>query len=145
MGHRCNLVVIENGNAEYWYSQFGATSIPCDMLEGAKSTIAYARSLERRDELLDPAWCEGAILIDIDEKTVLYFEDTGNHHHNKSPKLRQLLLEFIAYRWQGWSVSLAEYGWYDIAARLHVPSPSMSQPTIDAGCLTQVGESIENR
>lgn len=129
MGHRCNLVIVENGNSEYWYSNFGATSIPCDMLGGASSAIAYARSLEQREELLDPIWCEGAILINVDQKKALYFEDTGNHYYNKSPKLRQVLLKFIACRWEGWSVRRAEYGWYDIAAELHVPFPSMFQPT----------------
>ena len=129
MGHRYNLIVVENGNSEYWYSQFGATSIPCDMLGGAKSTIAYARSLERRDELLDPDWCEGAILINVDKKTVLYFEDTGNHYYNHSPKLRQVLLKFIACRWEDWSVGWAEHGWYDIATELRIPFPSMTLTT----------------
>ena len=129
MGHRCNLIVVENGNSEYWYSQSGATSIPCDMLGGAKSTIAYARSLEQRDELLDPGWCEGAILINVDKKTVLCFEDTGNHYCNRSPKLRQVLLKFIASRWKDWSIGWAEHGWYDIATELRIPFPSISLTT----------------
>jgi len=118
MGHRANYVLQKNDTISIHYSQYGATSLPVDLLAGPEAFVASVKIMEGRDKLLDNVWCEGAVVLDFDTHNVVFFEDTGNHHFNESPGLRRLYLPILEKRWSGWDINWAERGLADIVAKI---------------------------
>lgn len=108
---------MSGGDVDIRFSQFGATSIPVDLLAGPEGFAAYATTLEERSELLDPVWCEGAALVDYDQRELLFYENSGNHFFSTSPGLRRRYHPYLMMRWPSWKVAWAAEGLSELEAR----------------------------
>jgi hypothetical protein len=117
MGHRSNFVIIEQGKIIMRYSHWGAITIPQDIFWGPEKTIEYINRLEPCDELLDNVWCEGAVLVDLDKKNLLFY---GGEDIKYSPALQRNFLRIIAENWPGWKIDWAYQEIIDIAAYLNI-------------------------
>lgn len=112
MGNRANYVLIENGQAQIYFSRWGAIHIPKVVLSGPEATIDYVRSLTPYDSLLDRVWAEGGMLLDLDKHRLLFWggEDIASH-----PYLRRPFLAVLPRLWPRWSVAWSMFGVADLA------------------------------
>jgi hypothetical protein len=62
--------------------------------------------------MLDDVWCEGAALMDIDNKVLLLF---GGEDIKFDPPLRRVYLQLLRSAWSGWGIRWAFEGVVDIA------------------------------
>ncbi len=112
MGHRANYVVIENGQAQIYFSRWGALTIPAVVLSGPEATIAYVRGLTPDTSLLDCVWAEGGMLLNLDQYHMLFW---GGDDIDHSPYLRRPLLAVLHRLWPGWAVDWAMFDVADLA------------------------------
>ena len=114
MGHRANLVIVENGTADVRFDQWGALSLPGYLFWGPHSSLAYFRSCDQPEngEWLDHVWCEGAALMDLDHKVMMFFG--GDELEGHIPQRREYLA-LMGKMWPGWEIRWAVEGLADIA------------------------------
>ncbi len=126
MGHRANFVIIENNQVDTYYSHWGAISIPRDIFFGSEYTINYIKSQKLEEGLLNDIWCEGAVLVDIDQKQLIFWGGDGFHY----PVLRKYLISLLQINWEGWGIRWALEGIVDIAKYLQL-DVSLVQTDLD--------------
>ena len=112
LGHRANYVIIENGQAQIFFSRWGAVTIPSVLLSGPERTLAYIRQLTPDESLLDDIWAEGGVLVNIDTQRALFWGGVSISMH---PYLRRPLLAALRVLWPGWSIDWAMFGVADLA------------------------------
>lgn len=115
MGHRASYALIEHGATRMFYSHWGAKSIPAQLLAGPERTIDYLRALDPAEKLLNSAWAEGAILLDIDKCRACFW---GGEDIAYYPYLRRALLPALRQLWPGWTMEWATFGMADIARHM---------------------------
>ncbi|HEY2587826.1 MAG TPA: hypothetical protein VGI81_18925 [Tepidisphaeraceae bacterium] len=120
MGQRANLIVIEGGRAEIFYTHWRANTLTTDLFWGPKYGVTLARAQERAGpaDLLDEVWAEAGALIDLDQESLLLF---GGEDLRCDVPLRRLYLRLLAHAWSGWRICWAYEGVCDIADRLDIP------------------------
>ncbi|MGR6921884.1 hypothetical protein ACU635_47210 [[Actinomadura] parvosata] len=77
MGSRAHYVVMQDGRLGLYSSQWGAYQLELDLLPGPELATPFAR---RQREVSSWMWepdCEGACLIDHDERRLLLFCHCG--------------------------------------------------------------------
>lgn len=108
-------MLIENGQKQIFYSQFGAITIPAVLLAGPEDTLKYILKLDTTDQLMNNVWAEGGILFNADERQMLFW---GGDSIAAYPYLRRPLLKLLPALWQGWSIDWAIHGVADLAYAL---------------------------
>jgi hypothetical protein len=133
MGQRANLVLIENGEWQLFYDHWIANSLHYELLWGPSITVDYLRGMKKQepDSWLDEIWCEGAALVDLDRKHLLWFAWEIAYCWHEIDALMALL----RYQWQGWTVGWAWQGLVDFVRYLGLPDhlvidPNWEQPKI---------------
>lgn len=119
MGSRVNFVIIEQGQWELFYDHWAATHIHIDLFWGPDAAIEYIRQIPPADpqnDWLDDIWCEGAALLDLDHKVLIWFGHFGNHAYEL--RAYHLLLQ---QAWPGWRIHKAFEGVATIARYLNLP------------------------
>ena len=114
MGHRSNFVIIKERQINIYYSHWGAISIPKDIFYGPQITIDYIQSLQPVEALLDDLWCEGAVLVDLDNKQLVFWGGDAYEY----PSVRKYFISLLQLNWEGWGIRWAEQGIIDIAQYL---------------------------
>jgi hypothetical protein len=112
MGDRANYVIVENGQAQIFFSRWGALTIPSVLLSGPERTMEYIRQLTPEESLLDDVWAEGGVLVDVDTQRALFW---GGDRIAIRPYLRRPLLAALSLLWPGWSIYWAQFGVADLA------------------------------
>lgn len=115
MGHRASYALIEHGVRSMYYSHWGAKGIPAQLLAGPERTVGYLRTLAPAEKLLDSAWAEGAILLDVDQRRVYFW---GGEDIAYYPYLRRVLLPALRQLWPEWTMEWATFGMADIARHM---------------------------
>jgi hypothetical protein len=115
MGDRANYVIVENGQAQIFYSRWGALTIPSVLLSGSKRTLEYIRQLTPDESLLDDVWAEGGVLVDVDIQRALFW---GGDRIAVHPYLRRPLLAALPMLWPDWSIDWAKFGVADLARNI---------------------------
>jgi hypothetical protein len=112
MGARAQYVVIENGAWQRYYSHWGANRVAADLLAGPAAATRCFRANRDLDEWLDDVWCEGAALVDLDRRVLLWycFLDSWAEH----VAVRRVL----ARTWPGWDIRFAHDGVGDLTDHL---------------------------
>lgn len=105
-------MIVENGAFDLWYSHWSANSLDRDLFWGPDWALPFIRRQEPAEEWLDDIWCEGAALVDLDEKAMLLF---GGEDILYDSPLRRVYLELLACVWSGWTIRWAFEGLVDIA------------------------------
>jgi hypothetical protein len=127
MGHRANLVVIENRQSALFYCHWCANTVPCDLFWGPAYAIAFARRQCPVDDAgwLDTVWAEGGAVIDVDDTTLLLY---GGEALLSDVPLRRVYLALLQHAWQGWMTRWAHRGILDLAEYVGVPRAKVLAP-----------------
>ncbi len=73
MGNRANYVIVEYGQAQIFFSRWGALTIPSVLLSGPEETLVYIRQLTPAESLLDNVWAESGVLVNVDTHHALFW------------------------------------------------------------------------
>jgi hypothetical protein len=132
MGSRANYAIIERGVVELFWSRWGGQSVVDDLLAGPAGATAAIRPVagrnpppdddlaavlrwkgpDRTDSLMDDVFCEGAALIDHDQRVLLAYQWLVGYDAFVDA------LVGLEAAWPGWQVRWAFDGIGDIAAHL---------------------------
>lgn len=134
MGHRANLIIIENKEPKIYYTHWGAQNTPNILAQGLEFCEQYFRGFNEDGWLMDNAWAEGGILIDKDNKKVLIF---GGCDTDYTPVLQRLYCKHITEIWKNWTVKWCNKGNVDFAAYLGL----MEDRILADGCKPEFFES----
>src|SRR5688572_33088903 len=114
MGHRANLIVIDGGQRELYYSHWAANRLDCDLFWGPAIATAFARRQRSEAdgaELLDEVWAEGGAIIDHATRTLCWY---GGQRASYDIPYRRVLLRMMRELWPGWTVRWAAQGIFDL-------------------------------
>jgi hypothetical protein len=125
MGQRANLLVLENGNRTLYYDHWCANRLEVELFWGFDETLHFIRQRDPvgEEEWLDEVWCEGAAVVDVDRKTLLFF---GGEDVAFDVRLRNIHLDLLRRQWPGWDVRWAAEGILSIADYLGLPRDSFA-------------------
>jgi hypothetical protein len=116
MGHRGNYIIKNKGTVEIYYTHWRAIHIAHDLLLGPKEFIKFIRQFQRHDNLIDQSWIEGCVLMDLDNKQLIFWEREKLHHYT----LRQSYISYLETKWPLWNISFAEKAMYDLKKYLNI-------------------------
>lgn len=121
MGHRANLVIVENQETSLYYSLWDAVSLPRHLFWGPEQGIQFVRNCEPwcEDGWLDELSCEGGCLIDIDKQVLMLY---GGWHIQHEIPLRRIYLELLQQSWSDWKIQWAHRGLQEIRQYLGLAS-----------------------
>ena len=136
MGHRANLVTVENNEPRIYYSHWRAQDTPNILAQGLEFCEKYFKEFNEDGWLMDNAWAEGGILINKDQKKVLIF---GGSETDYTPALQRLYCKHITRIWKNWTVHWCSKGNVDIAEHLGL----MEERILAEGCKPDFFESDE--
>lgn len=125
VGQRCNLIVIEHGKRELYYSHWGANTLDRDLFWGAAHGLAHIRAQVSEADgatWLDDVWAEGGAVMDMDQLRLTWF---GGEDTLFELPLRRRLLELMRQSWGHWDVRWAFRGIVDIAEAAGVPAETV--------------------
>ncbi|HEU0031779.1 MAG TPA: hypothetical protein VFQ53_14175 [Kofleriaceae bacterium] len=119
MGQRANYVVVdERGVVELKYSHWAANTVDRDLFWGPAHALAFIGAQRDADGWLDEIWCEGGALVDIPERTLLWF---GGEDVRFQVMRHRLYMALLARTWPGWTVRHAFEGLGDLVDYLGQP------------------------
>ena len=119
MGHRANLILVNETGYEIYYCHWCALTLDEAVFWGPEFALHYVKQmqLQEKDGWQDSVWAEGGVLIDIYRKKMLLF---GGEDIQWNVPLRHAYLELLHLMWEGWTIewahervlSLADYVGY---------------------------------
>ncbi|MEM8599915.1 MAG: hypothetical protein AAGF99_08340 [Bacteroidota bacterium] len=109
MSHRTNYAVREEGRVRFATDRHGGTSLPDVLFEGEAHVRAWLDEYDAAtpDGLYDEAVCEGLLLLDLDERVVLF---DGVSELMFEGAYRRIWMPLLREIWAGWQL-------------LHTPEP----------------------
>ncbi|MDP4502572.1 hypothetical protein [Nonomuraea turcica] len=128
MGSRAHYATLQGGTFGLYYSQWGAHHLELDLLPGPEPATRFARRQREQSSWMWEGECDGACLIDHDERRLLLF-----CHCDGDQSYRLAALATLARTWPGWRVEWAYDGPQQIkvvvghAAEVTPPSPQAPQ------------------
>lgn len=118
MGHRCNLVIIENRQATIYYDHWAANRLDLELMWGPEIARIFIEEREPAPDFwLDDIWAEGGCVVDFDTKYLLWY---GGDEITDAPELNLMAQALMKSQWMGWSIEWAKDGIFDIARRAGV-------------------------
>ena len=124
MGHRTNLIIIENGEKKVYYDHWIAINLDRTLFWDFTFVLEYIKAQERvGDEMwLDELFAEGGAVVDVDKKYLLWFAcgDVG-----RFVPYRRKFLELQRKIWEGWEVEWASRGVVDMAEYVGYPKENV--------------------
>lgn len=120
MGQPANLVIVQDGAFELYYSHWCANTLPGSLFWGAKYAAAFIRAQSKADsnDWLDDIWAEGGVVLDSEKKVLLFF---GGEDERFDIPHRRLFIQLMGTLWTGWQINWAHNGIVDIAGYVGVP------------------------
>lgn len=127
MGQRANLVIVQNGVYELYYSHWHANTLPDDLFWGPEHAAAFIAMQQRReaDGWLDDVWAEGGAVMDLDTRTLLLY---GGEDLCYDLPLRRVYMELLRYTWPSWTLRWAYEGIAEMAAFVGYPVQAVLNP-----------------
>lgn len=115
MGHRANLVLVNEDGYELFYCHWCSKDIPVDVFWGPQYTLPYIRQQKvvAPDHWMNHVWAEGGVLLDPRKQALLLY---GGEDLALSIPLKRLYLELLRIVWAGWDVRWAHDGIADLGA-----------------------------
>ncbi|HJW92891.1 MAG TPA: hypothetical protein VJ901_04675 [Thermoanaerobaculia bacterium] len=115
MGQRANLIVIEHGQRTVYYDHWCANRLDDELFWGPEEALHFIRQREPAGDggWLDEVWCEGAALLDLDRRDLLFF---GGEDVLYDVRLRRVHLDLLRRQWDGWTVRWAPEGLMTVPA-----------------------------
>lgn len=117
MGQRANLIVIENGQRTVYYDHWCANRLENELFWGPDEALHFIRQREPvgEDGWLDEVWCEGAAILDLDRRDLLFF---GGEDILPDVRRRRVHLDLLRRQWDSWTVRWASEGLMTIVDEL---------------------------
>ncbi|OWA34030.1 hypothetical protein B9G55_17000 [Saccharibacillus sp. O16] len=142
MGHRANLVLVQEGTYELYYNHWGALTIPEDLFWGEQEAQRYIQMQKKvaPHEWLDDVWAEGGALMDLDRRRLMLF---GGEDIKYDLPMQRLYLQLMASTWPGWSVEWAYGGIITLANYAGYPGEKLKDRTTDRQAAPQI-EPLDN-
>lgn len=114
MGHRANLVIVENGDYTLYYSHWCANRLEQHLFWGPEPALQFMRMQDQvdRSRWLNTVWAEGGAVLDRDHHVLLFF---GGEDVRYDIPLRRAFLDMMRRVWSGWEIRWAYEGIADIA------------------------------
>ncbi|MET7000326.1 hypothetical protein [Chitinophaga defluvii] len=100
MGQRANYIIKDGDNIKIYYHHWRANTIPSDLYLGEKAFLQYVQACTLADDLMDPVWMEGFVIMDIEKKQVGFW---AWEFENETSIVRYLLLA-LHEKWPGWEI-----------------------------------------
>jgi hypothetical protein len=122
MGQRATLVIVEGGQHRLFYNHWCANRLPDDLFWGPEHALRFIQSQQEVDGWLDEVWAEGAAVLDLDQRTLLFY---GGEDVMYDVPLRRVHLELMRQVWQSWDVRWAGEGIAAIAEYVGYPKDSV--------------------
>lgn len=112
MGHRANLVIVENDQYELYYDHWCANNIEQNIFWGESRTVEFIRShdIVNNESWLDNVWGEGGILIDLDNKVLLFFG--GESILGTNVHIHTIFFNLLSLNWPSYDI---RWAWRKIA------------------------------
>jgi hypothetical protein len=133
VGQRANLVLVEAGNYQLFYSHWCANTLPRDLFWGpdhAAAFIGIQRPVEKT-EWLDEVWAEGGAIVDLDQRHFMLF---GGEDLLWEVPLRRIYMRLLTQVWKGWTVSWAYEGIAGLADYVGYPREKVLATNRHDGC-----------
>jgi hypothetical protein len=111
MGHRTNLVIVDESGFQNYRCSWCAIVLEIHMFWGPEIAIDYIKQHEPLDWWYDEILAEGGAVIDTTQKTLLFY---GGENVLFDIPLRRLYLQMIQQVWTGWTIKWAYNGVLDI-------------------------------
>lgn len=120
MGQRANLIVKRGRQWRLFYDHWCANRLDVELFWGPEPARRFIEQLDAVDESrwLDEVWCEGAAMLDLDDRTLLFF---GGEEIMGDVPLRRAHLSLMRDMWPGWRIRWAHEGIVTVGA--HVGRP----------------------
>lgn len=118
MGQRANLILVRNGTYELYYSHWCANTLSSDLFWGPEETLSFIEGQQPTEEWLDDRWAEGGVIMDIDQKLLLWY---GGEDIMYDIPLKRQLFALMQPLWIGWELRWAKAGIVDMAIYLNYP------------------------
>lgn len=115
MGQRANLILKHAGHRELYYAHWRANTLDSDLFWGPDAALAFIRrqrSIEEGAEWLSEGWAEGAAVVDLDERVLLWF---GGEDTCYDVPLRRVHLGLMQELWPGWEIRWAHQHIWEVA------------------------------
>lgn len=128
MGQRANLIIVQHGKYELFYTHWAANTLTSDLFWSPEFATAFIQMQRKVDESgwLDDVWAEGGAVVDWDNRVFLLF---GGEDILWDVLLRRMYLKLLSYVWTGWTIRWAYEGIADIAEYVNYPrSKVLSKP-----------------
>ena len=131
MGHRANLLLVDETGYKLFYCHWCGKSIPEDVFWGVQYAVPFIkqqREVNDGDGWLDDVWAEGGVLVDTSRHTLILW---GGESLSYDIPLRRLYLELLQEVWSVWKVQWAHDGILDLAKYVGVPRDRVVSTTLE--------------
>lgn len=120
MGHRANLLIVDDTGYQLYYCHWCANSLDVDLFWGPEYAIPFVQKQRKVDDdgWLKILWGQGGVVVDRLRQVILFF---FSGDISLDIPLRRLYLELFRQVWAGWQVRWAHNGILDLADYVHVP------------------------
>jgi hypothetical protein len=120
MGQRANLILVQSGEYQLFYSHWCANTLTRDLFWGPDHAMAFIRIQRAVDDSgwLDDIWAEGGAVVDLDHKHFLLY---GGEDLLYDVPRRRIYLNLLAKVWNGWTVHWAYEGIAELADYVGYP------------------------
>jgi hypothetical protein len=110
MGQRANLVIVRDGDWCLYYDHWCANNLNVELFWGPKLAIEFIEQLEPKGNSYwtDEVWCEGAAVIDVDHRVLLFYGSDDWTYWDISH--RRAHLSLMKETWPGWEIKWAHEG-----------------------------------
>ena len=120
MGQRANIVIVENGSSQLYYDHWCGNALDLELFWGPEDFAAFVRQRDPEDDeyWLDERWCDGAALLDLNRRSLLFF---GGECARFNVRHRRVYFNLLRPRWPGWRIEWAHEGIVSIARAIGLP------------------------
>jgi len=134
MGHRANLVLVNETGYTIYYCHWCARDILMSLFWGPHTAAAYITQQQAGTSLLDEIWAEGGAIVDYRRKNLLLWTEQSI---SEDLPLRRLYMDLLREVWAGWTVQWAHLGVLDMADYLGIPRARVTADLREANPRTE--------
>jgi hypothetical protein len=130
VGYRAHYVIVDERKWSLYANDWGALTLARDVFEGPEAALRgfIAQPACAPGDWLDAVRCDGAVLIDLSRKRLLFFCTSLLCPELFLPATRRIYFEMLRARWPGWEIAWAYEGLFDLADAIGLPRSSVFYP-----------------
>ena len=130
MSDRANYAILSGDTLDVYYAAWGGPTIQRELKDGPAACERFIRAQEHEPDgqLLEFAFMEGGIALDMDRRRAMFFGGPGEV--NYVPAVQARLVERLRPVWarDGWTIAWARRYAHDLVAFLGLPGTCIENP-----------------